>query len=120
MSNEPPGLLDERTQRAVQELEETIRRHDPMATFELTCGEDDPASIHLITTVDVDDPDEVGDLVIDRVVELQVDEAIPLHVIPVRPLGRVLAELKKRSGRPDSRSPWVEESILIPPGSRVT
>jgi hypothetical protein len=120
MSNEQPGFLDERTQRAVQELEETIRLRYPTATFELACGVDDPASIHLITTVDVDDPDEVGDLVIDRVVELQVDEAIPLHVIPVRPLGRVLAELKKRPERPYSRLPRVEEPILIPPGSGAT
>jgi hypothetical protein len=38
----------------------------------------------LLAVADVDDPDEVGDLVVERVVALQVDEGIPLHVIPLR------------------------------------
>ena len=32
---------------------------------------------------DVEDLDEVGDLVVERVVTLQVDEGIPIHVIPL-------------------------------------
>jgi hypothetical protein len=117
MRSEQPRFLDERTQRAVQELEGTIRQHYPTATFELSGAVDDPASIHLITTVDVDDPDEVGDLVIDRVVELQAEEGIPLHVIPVRPLKCVLAELKTRPARPYSRLPRLEEPVFTPPGA---
>jgi hypothetical protein len=81
---------------------------------------DDPASIHLITTVDVDDPDEVGDLVIDRVVELQVEERIPLHVIPVRPVERVLAELKKQPERSYLRLSQLAEPIPSPPGPGAT
>src|SRR5258708_28663491 len=103
MMSERPPFVDERTQSAVQELEETIRRHYPTATFELSRAADNPEGIHLIATVDVDDPDEVGDLVIDRVVEMQVEEQIPLHVIPVRPLSRVLTELKEPSGVSDVR-----------------
>lgn len=120
MSSEQVSSLDARTRRAALELEETIRQRYPAATFELSHGEDDPASLHLITTVDVADPDEVGDLVIDRVVELQVDEGIPLHVIPVRPLGRVLAELTNRSARPYGRLPRLEEPILNQPESGAT
>ncbi|MBI2941151.1 MAG: hypothetical protein HYY04_12005 [Chloroflexi bacterium] len=116
MSSDQSRCLDKRTQRAVRELEETILRHYPTASFELSRAVDDPASIHLITTVDVDDPDEVGDLVIDRVVELQVEEGIPLHVIPVRPLARVLAELEMRPERPYPRLPRLGDSSLTPPG----
>ena len=117
MSTEHASFTDERTQRAVQELEETIRQHYPAATFELSQAEDDPAGIHLITTVDVDDPDQVGDLVIDRVVELQAEEGIPLHVIPVRSLARVLAELKQQPERPCPRLPRLEELLLTSPES---
>ena len=48
--------------------------------------------------VDVDDPDEVVDRFIDRLVTLQVEDSLPLHVIPVRTPARrekLLAALKK-------------------------
>jgi transcriptional regulator of met regulon len=89
-----PPLLDERTQRAVNELKATILQHYPTAAFELSYGQDHPENIHLNTVVDVDDPFDVLDKVIDRVVDLQVDEGIPLHVIPMRTPERVRAELE--------------------------
>lgn len=87
-----PLRLNARTQEAVEELQRTIGERYPTATFAVTRAADDPGSIHLIATVDTDDPDEVGDLVLDRVVELQVDERIPVHVIPIRAPERVRAE----------------------------
>jgi hypothetical protein len=33
--------------------------------------------------------------VIDRVMELQVEEGLPIHVIPLRPIARVLALRQK-------------------------
>ena len=48
-----------------------------------------PEVTHLTTTVDVDDPDEVVDLVIDRMLELTIDEGIPVYVIPIRTPERV-------------------------------
>ena len=89
MSQEQPVALDQRTQRAISELQRTISDQYPTASFEVSRAADDPVSIHLVTTVDVDDPDEVADLVVDRVVELQVDEQIPIHVIPLRTPERV-------------------------------
>jgi hypothetical protein len=86
--------LDERTRRAIQELEGVITARYPATTFELARAADDPRSIHLLALADVDDPDEVGDLVVDRVVALQVDEGIPLHVIPLRTPERVQAALE--------------------------
>ena len=99
MIKEQPIQLDARTRQAVDELQATIRRHYPTANFEVVRGVDDPRSIHLLTIVDVADPDEVGDLVIDRVVALQADEQLPIHVIPLRTPGRVAASRQIQQGQ---------------------
>ena len=85
---------DPRVKNALDELRGMIRERWPAATFEVTCGEDNPEGIHLNATVDIEDTDEVGDLVIDRVLELQLEQGLPIHVIPLRPMERVLAELR--------------------------
>lgn len=76
--------LSAATRAAIEELVDTIISRYPTATFRVTSVADQPGTIHLIAAVDVDDPDEVGDLVVDRVVALQAEDGIPLHVIPVR------------------------------------
>jgi hypothetical protein len=93
-------VLDARTQNAVNELKRIISQRYPSASFELSRAEDAPKLIHLNTTVDLEDAGEVLDLVIDRVAELQTDEGIPIHVIPVRTPERVRAELEAQ--RPQS------------------
>ena len=80
---------------AIKELEEAIGRRYPSASFQVCRGIDDPESIHLVTTVDVEDTDAVLDVVIDRVMDLQIEEGLPVHVIPVRPIERVMAMRKK-------------------------
>ncbi len=82
-----------RMQAAIAELKAMIRTRYPSTTFTLSAGEDDPDAVHLIATVDIDDPDEVVDLVIGRMLELQIDEALPIFVIPVRTPERVAAML---------------------------
>ena len=103
MSAERSDEITPRMQSALSELQELIHTQHPTATFEVTRAEDDPNSIHLQATVDVDDPDQVLDLVIDRVLEFQVEERLPVHVIPLRPLERVAptrrAHLGARAGR---------------------
>jgi hypothetical protein len=79
----PP--LDARAQRAVDELKQIIWQHYPEATFEIQQGQDDPEAIHLVTTVDMDDTDALLDLVMERMMALQIDEDLPLFVIPIRP-----------------------------------
>jgi hypothetical protein len=76
---------------ALIELEGMIRERYPTAIFAVGPGEDDPDAVHLTAIVDVDDPDEVMDLVVDRVMELQAEAALPLHVIPIRTPERVEA-----------------------------
>ncbi len=89
-----PIVYDSRTQQAIDELQHAILSRYPAAGFEVGPAEDDPNTIHITTIVDVDDPDEVGDLVLDRILELQTEEGIPIHVIPIRTPERVMAELQ--------------------------
>ena len=105
-SEQQPIHLTERMQEAVSELQATIVRRYPSATFSLAHPEDEPSSVELTAVVDVDDPDEVLDAVIDRVIDLQVDEQLPIHVVPIRAPERVAADLRyqRRTGRRVRRS----------------
>jgi hypothetical protein len=77
-----------RIQAAVSELQALIRLHYPAATFQVTQGED-PVGTYVIATVDVDDTDAVVDVYIDRLLKLQIDDSLPVYVVPVRPLDRI-------------------------------
>lgn len=77
--------------RALDDLTERIRMRYPDAEFDIELGIDDPNAIHLIVTVDIEEPEDVVDLVIDRVLEIQVEERLPIHVIALRPLKRIIA-----------------------------
>lgn len=72
--------------RAINELKMAILGRYPDATFEVEPGED-PEGIYIITTVELEDGMEVFDVIGDRLVDMQVDEGLPIHVIPVQPLG---------------------------------
>jgi len=86
-------LSDPRVQSAVAELEGLIRGRYPDASFAVGQGHD-PEGVYLTPTVDVEDTEAVFDVVVDRLLELQIDEGLPVYVIPVRPMGRVVAELR--------------------------
>lgn len=91
------GDLDDRTHQAVAELQSTITAHYPTAIFSLARSPEHDGTLHLLVVADVADPDEVGDLVVERVVDLQTEEGIPLHVIPLRTPERAAA---MRAARP--------------------
>ena len=102
---------DARVQQALAELEGLIQSHYPDATFEVAPGED-PEGVYLRATVDVEDTDEVADTIIDRLMEIQVEERLPVYVIPVRPLRRVLEELGQPHPR---RRPRIELEEMARP-----
>lgn len=79
--------VDARVRDAVTELQGTIRACFPTASFEVAQGED-PVGTYVTVTVDIDDPDEVLDLVMDRLLDMQIEDGLPVYVIPVQPLGR--------------------------------
>src|SRR5262245_54488359 len=83
--------LSPRIRAAITELQGLILDQHPDATFRVTRSADDPVVIHLLATVDVEDTDAVLDAVVDRMMELQIAEELPIYVIPVRPARRVEA-----------------------------
>jgi hypothetical protein len=88
-------ILTPRMQEAIDELKGLITAHFSQAAFVVEEGFD-PEGTYLIPTVDIDDTDDVIAVVGDRLVEMQVDEGLPLYVTPLRPIDRVIAELRKR------------------------
>ena len=92
MSNGPAEQGDPRIDQALEELRVLIRGQWPSATFAVTRGED-PEGIYLETTVDVEDGDEVMDLVVERLLDMQVQERLPVYILVLRPLERALAQL---------------------------
>jgi hypothetical protein len=87
--------LTPRMKDAVHELQGLITARFPQAAFVVEEGFD-PEGIYLVTTVDIADTDEVIAVVGDRLVELQVDEGLPVYVTPLRPIERVVAQLRER------------------------
>jgi hypothetical protein len=75
--------------------EELITARFPQASFVVEEG-CDPEGIYLLATVDIADTDEVMAVVGDRLVALQVEEGLPLYVTPLRPITRILAQLRER------------------------
>jgi hypothetical protein len=86
--------LDPPRQRAIVDLVTLIQAHYPSTTFTLREGVDDPEATYLIAHVDMEDPDEILDLTIDRVMELQLDKHIPLYVLPVHTAEQVAQTLR--------------------------
>ncbi|MBI2760093.1 MAG: hypothetical protein HYX51_01540 [Chloroflexi bacterium] len=107
MNLERIDINDPRIQAAVAELTGLIRDHYPAAGFTVGEGED-PPGVYVTATVDVDDTDEVVDLFIDRMVDIQVKDGLPVFVIPVRPIERVVAAYEQeRRTRPTASLPHV-------------
>jgi hypothetical protein len=95
--------LDEQTLQAIDGLQRTIVARYPSTTFEVVLSPEESESIWVIATADVDDTDEEGDLVLDRVVELIAGEGIYVHAIPVRTPKRIQAA---READERSRPHW--------------
>jgi hypothetical protein len=87
--------LSPRMEDALRELQTLITGRFPEATFVVEEGFD-PEGIYLLTTVDIPDTDEVVATVGDRLVDLQVDEGLPIYVTPLRPIERVVSQLRER------------------------
>ncbi len=83
---------DPRIQAALAELQDVILRQFPDTMFTITHG-DDPDGIYLKPKVDVDDLDPVADVVVRRLLDMQVEEGLPIYVIPIWPDARIDAYL---------------------------
>jgi hypothetical protein len=89
-------MIAAREPRSNPRLGDAVAERYPDAVFSVSSG-DDPEGTYITATVDVADTDEVFDVVVERLLEMQVEEGLSVYVLPVRPVERVVAEL--RAGR---------------------
>ena len=89
---------DPRIEPAIEEIKDLILARYPEAHFEVSRG-DDPEGVNLTANVDVEDTDEVVDLYIDRLIDLQVEDRLPLYVLPLQPFERIVATLEAEMAR---------------------
>lgn len=68
-----------RIQAALSELQQLIAERYPTATFTDYVGEE-PIGFYLRVTVDLDDTDEVWELIVDRLVDIRVEDGLPIYV----------------------------------------
>lgn len=95
MSENDLRPIGPRMQAAIDELQAIILDRFPGTTF--TVGEaDESDGIFVRAVVDVDDPDEVTAFFIDRMVDLLVDDGLPIYVVPVRTPAREAVERRRQ------------------------
>ena len=92
MSDVDQGTESARIEGVIAELKGRVTHRYPAATFDIFRGED-PEGTYLRAIVDIEDTDEVLDLVIDRLLPLQVEDRLPLYFVASRPLARTLQQL---------------------------
>ncbi|HZO28522.1 MAG TPA: hypothetical protein VFH48_21310 [Chloroflexota bacterium] len=98
---------DPRISRALNELADLVLRAYPDTTFQVTSSAEDAAIVHLVARVDVDDPDEVADLVMDRMIEMQIDEGLPIYLIPLRTPERIAMLRKAQKSHSSAHSEYL-------------
>jgi hypothetical protein len=101
MSEEIQITITPRAQAALDELQAMIAACYPEATFAVEIGYE-PAGIYLVATVDVEDLDDVFDVVSNRLLDIQVEDGIPVSVTLRQPIERVMAQLREQQARKSS------------------
>lgn len=96
--------------QALAELQSLITQRYPEASFDVVYRQD-PDGMRLRATVDIEDPDEVMDLVIDKLYQFQVEQELPVYVVPVQPLARVAKQLRAHPVRraPKNLRPLIQQ-----------
>ena len=97
-------LTDPRISSAVEQLREIVRCRYPEARFDVGIGED-PSGVYLTILLDTEDTTTVLDAVADRLFEIQVEQGLPIYVVPMRSAAKVLenAQLGRVSRSPQPR-----------------
>ncbi len=92
------GTDDPAIRHAVEELQGTIRERYPSAAFDVSEG-DDPEGVYLTATIDTDDLTTILETVSEPLFAIQVEQGLPLYLVPTRPADRVLKDLASRRAR---------------------
>jgi len=74
---------DPRVLRALDDFKQAILERYPGAAFQVSYG-GEPEGVYLEPIVDVDDMFEVLDVIMDRMLEVQIEEGLPVYVVPLR------------------------------------
>jgi hypothetical protein len=90
-----------------------IQAKYPTATFRVTAGIEDPEETWLTARVDLDDPDEVMDVVSERVLELQIEQGVPVYVLPLRTPERIAA-LRRGLAEQRQKAPGIPHTPSTP------
>ena len=98
MKKEYDPSTDPRVTKAASTLQSLIQSRYPKATFTSFRGED-PDGLYLRAAVDLDDPDEVMDVAIEKLLEYQLEQDLPVYLLPVRTDKRI-AKAARAQGRP--------------------
>ena len=85
-------------QAAIAELHGLILEKFPDTTFD-TGEADEHGVVFVRAVVNVDDPDKVKDVFIDRMVDLLVDDGLAIYIVPVRAPAREAAERQRQQQR---------------------
>jgi hypothetical protein len=100
-------MADPQMNSAIDELVALVRRRYPNASFEVAPAEDDAGIVHLYARVDVEDPEEVADLTMDRMLEMQVEDGLPIYLIPLRTPERIAALRETEAQATRARSAYL-------------
>lgn len=84
---------DSAIQRAAESLQKLIRARFPTASFTVARGED-PEGTYVYVIVDTDDLTTVLEPVADQLFTFQVEQDLPIYVVPRRPLLRTVWDIK--------------------------
>ncbi len=104
-----------RTREAAEELKAKIRAKYPDAQFDFTRAPDDPHLWLLWTFADVDDPEEVSALVVDRAVDMVAEDHIPIQVVSMGRSNQVFgdgSEQERKAGQRRTRATALPTSAL--------
>lgn len=96
-SSSKRALLQER----INEIKQLVHEKFPDAEFRV--GKGPEPGTYLYATVDVADTDEVRNVVLERIVDIQVDEGLDLYFLPLRPPEKVLADFDRKKAERANR-----------------
>ena len=95
MSIATPWFTITRIQEILEEFKGLIGAEYPEATFDVEVG-GEPDGVYLIVTIDMEDTETVLNVVMDRMLEVQIEERLPVYVLPLRPIGSKYEPTRRR------------------------
>src|SRR5579871_8535 len=97
-------ILQEPVQAAVTELIGLMQQRFPTATFAVRRGTEDPDETFIMATVDLEDPDDLLTPILDRLLNVQLEEGLPVYVVPVHTPERIAGTRRRIASQRSRRA----------------